>query len=308
MRISLRTVAPAGLGVAFLGLAFVVGSAWTADARPKDPKPAATPAALVDLNSASEKDLEGLNGVGAATAKKIIAGRPYASVDDLAKAGISAATIAKIKPQVTVGAPSAAPAAASAPPPTGVPAPAATPKPAKAPKATPTPAALVDLNSASEKELEELNGVGLATAKKIIAGRPFATVDDLSKAGVSASTITKIKPHVTVGVVPAVPATASAAAPVAPPPPVPTPTPAPVATPKPAKAPKPSPTPATTAAPATPPQPGMVWVNTSTKVFHREGDRYYGNTKHGKWMTEEDAVKAGYREAKTEGAPKAPGN
>ena len=83
----------------------------------------------------------------------------------------------------------------------------------------------------------------------------------------------------------------------------------PAATPKPAKAPKPTPAPTTsTVVPATPPQPGMVWVNTSTKVFHREGDRYYGNTKHGKWMTEEDAVKAGYHEAKEGGAPKTPGN
>jgi hypothetical protein len=43
----------------------------------------------------------------------------------------------------------------------------------------------------------------------------------------------------------------------------------------------------------------MVWVNLETKVFHREGDRFYGNTKHGKFITEADAVKAGYREAKT---------
>jgi hypothetical protein len=42
----------------------------------------------------------------------------------------------------------------------------------------------------------------------------------------------------------------------------------------------------------------MVWVNLSTKVFHREGDRWYGNTKHGKYMTEAEALQAGYREAK----------
>jgi len=42
----------------------------------------------------------------------------------------------------------------------------------------------------------------------------------------------------------------------------------------------------------------MVWVNTETKVFHREGDRWYGTTKRGKFMTEADAVKAGYRESK----------
>jgi DNA uptake protein ComE-like DNA-binding protein len=301
MTLNLRRVVPAHCLALFLGSSFLAGSGSRAEALPKDPTPAATPAATVDLNSASEKELEGLSGVGAATAKKIIAGRPYASVDDLAKAGISASTIAKIKPHVTVGTTPAAPATASAAAP---PAPAPTPKPAKAPKATAatTPAAPVDLNSASEKDLEELNGVGSATARKIIAGRPYATVDDLAKAGVSASTIAKIKPHVAVGPAPAATSTATTVAP-------PAPVPVPAATPKPAKAPKPTPTPSvTTTTPATPPQPGMVWANTSTKVFHREGDRYYGNTKHGKWMAEGDALKAGFHEAQTGGTPKAPGN
>ena len=53
-----------------------------------------------------------------------------------------------------------------------------------------------------------------------------------------------------------------------------------------------------------PPVKGMVWVNLDTKVFHVEGDRYYGNTKHGKYMTQDDAIKAGYRQAKV-AAPKA---
>ena len=49
---------------------------------------------------------------------------------------------------------------------------------------------------------------------------------------------------------------------------------------------------------------GDVWVNVSSKIYHKEG-KFYGKTKHGKFMSEDEAKKAGYREAKTESAPKA---
>jgi hypothetical protein len=48
---------------------------------------------------------------------------------------------------------------------------------------------------------------------------------------------------------------------------------------------------------------GMVWVNLSSKIYHKEG-KFYGKTKRGKFMSEDDAKKAGYREAKTETSTK----
>lgn len=44
---------------------------------------------------------------------------------------------------------------------------------------------------------------------------------------------------------------------------------------------------------------GQVWVNTETGIYHKSG-KWFGTTKHGKFMSEQDAVKAGYRAAKNE--------
>ena len=58
---------------------------------------------LVDINTATQQELEAVKGVGAATAKKIIAGRPYKSLDELTKAGLSAKKIAPLKPYLRSG-------------------------------------------------------------------------------------------------------------------------------------------------------------------------------------------------------------
>ena len=119
----------------------------------------------------------------------------------------------------------------------------------------------LDLNTATQEQLQKLPGLNEATAKQIIAGRPFKSVDELQKVGLSKPTIDKLAPMVTVGDV------------------------AKEATP-----------PETVA--KVPPQKGMVWVNTGSGIFFREGDQWYGKTKEGKFITEADAKKAGYREAK----------
>ncbi len=247
----------------------------------------ANTSAGMDLNTASEKDLESLPGVGAATAKKIIAGRPYSSVSDLSKAGISAATIKKITPLVSVGGGSATSALTkTATAPTTKSAATTTAKAAGT-------SAKVDLNTSSEKDLDSLPSVGPATAKKIIGGRPYSSVDDLSKAGISATTIKKIAPLVIVTGGGAATKNAAAAAPASQPP---------------SRAPSETApaSPAKTSAPSASqgnPGSGMVWVNLESGVYHYEGSRYYGKTKSGKYMSEADAVKAGYHPAKNEKKP-----
>lgn len=159
---------------------------------------------------------------------------------------------------------------------------AATAKPAQAEKA-PAKGEKVDLNTATQAELEALPGIGPATAKKIIAGRPYASVKDLSKAGVSAKTVDKIAPMVTAG------APTSAASSTSRPPVASKSSEAATSTPSEARV---------------PPAKGMVWVNTKSGVFHSEGDRWYGKTKEGKFMTEAEALKAGYHAAKEGAAAK----
>ena len=74
------------------------------------------------------------------------------------------------------------------------------------------------------------------------------------------------------------------------------PTPAPGEAP-PAGVPASAPSSAATAAQKTPlsKNSGMVWVNTESGVYHKPGSRWYGRTKQGKYMTEGDAIKAGYK-------------
>jgi competence protein ComEA len=271
----------------------------------------AKPETVLDLNKATQAELQELPGVGEATAKKIVKGRPYKSVDDLSKAGVSASTLAKIRSRLSVGGETTV---------------------AKQSKAAvvDSKTALVNLNKASETELEAVSGIGPSYARKIIQGRPYKSIDDLSKAGIPAATISKIRPLVTIS--DAAASHTTVAKPV-----TPDTTPDLLDVNK-ATAEQLQEVPGigeayskkivdnrpyksiddlskagipaailekvkshltvggTTA--AAPPAKGMVWVNLETKLYHNENSRWYGKTKSGKYMTEAEAEKAGYKASK----------
>lgn len=189
----------------FIGLSLVCGAA---------PAHAQAQKTLIDLNTASQEDIESIKGVGPATAKKIIAGRPYKTLEGLKKAGIPDKTIESMKPYVKVGAAVPAPAkpaveskpavqtkpaATEAKP--SVPAGKAKtpPKAAGQVPAKPVPGQKVNLNTGTKEQLETLPEIGPVKAQAIIDNRPYKNTEDVMKVkGIKEGTYNKIKDFITV--------------------------------------------------------------------------------------------------------------
>ena len=100
------TKVPFRLLVLFIALAFGVTAGAIPSGKRKDKEKdksnspqtqQQTVSGKIDLNTASEKELDSLPGVGPATVKKIVSNRPYSSVDDLKKAGVAQAQIEQIR-------------------------------------------------------------------------------------------------------------------------------------------------------------------------------------------------------------------
>lgn len=145
------------------------------------------PVPKIDLNTATSTQLQNTLGLGPLLAKQVIDNRPYASVDDLKKAGLSPSMVARIQPLVSNG---AKPAARQALLPG---------RPIGGKIASPQATKKLDLNSARLSEIQDLPGIGLQWAPRVLAGRPYDNAEDLLRIGIPSSAVEKIRPLVYFG-------------------------------------------------------------------------------------------------------------
>ena len=178
-------------------------------ARPTEP----VAADLTDLNSADEKELAQVPGVGPKLAQAIADHRrlkgPFRSVDELNDVrGVGPVTFEKVRDRFRAGAGAAPPSTFADVPPSPNPAP--TPSPPVAPARPPASRVNkiqpgeppINVNTASAEELQRLPAVGPVMAQAIIAARtasPFESVSDLDRVkGIGPKTLDKLRPFVVV--------------------------------------------------------------------------------------------------------------
>jgi competence protein ComEA len=204
-----------------LGTAFLFGAAgallsvhaWGFSrwgARPAELEATST-AYRIDLNAATKAELLQMPGVGESLAERIDAYRreygAFRQVDEITRIhGVGPATLERLRPWVQVAGNS-------------TPVDRSTPGDATARSRTPEKKAtsassvapgtkkiaslrgLINVNYASEEELQRLPGIGLKMAQRIVAERlkkPFSSIEDLRRVhGIGAKTLERLRPFVT---------------------------------------------------------------------------------------------------------------
>jgi competence ComEA-like helix-hairpin-helix protein len=133
----------------------------------------------IDINNAPRETIETLPGVGPKLAEQIIAGRPYKTIDELDRVkGIGPKKLAQIRPRVMI-----------------------LPMRADTVREVAKTNALVhvNINTASQADLEKLPGIGPKRAEAIIAARPFQRPEDLLRVpGIKRAQYDKIKNQISV--------------------------------------------------------------------------------------------------------------
>ena len=112
----------------------------------------------VHLNYAPAAQLQTLPGITPDLAQKILGARPYKTIDDLARAGLTKEQIEAVRPFVIVWSPKT-----------------------KKKFYRLAPGEKINLNTATEEMLVALPGIGRGRAIAIIESRPFARIEDLMK-------------------------------------------------------------------------------------------------------------------------------
>ena len=132
----------------------------------------------IDINSASEKDLERLPMIGPVKAKSIVEYRekngPFEGKEDLTKvSGIGKKTLERIKDYITISG--------------------SITENAKERKGE-AKYSKININTATIDDLKSLPGIGEVKAKRIIENRPYRTLRDLLRVpGIGRKTLEKIK-------------------------------------------------------------------------------------------------------------------
>src|ERR1041385_3932163 len=160
----------------FLCLAFVCTTTFAAELPPQSGKLMPR----VDINNAPRETIETLPGVGPKLAQEIISGRPYKTIDELDRVkGIGPKKLQQLRSRVFV-----MPMRADA-------------QIGEHPKTNEV--LHININTASQSDLEKLPGIGPKRAEAIIAARPFQRPEDLLRVpGIKKAQFDKIRTQVVV--------------------------------------------------------------------------------------------------------------